>query len=374
MSWNRRLPAIRGKAYFASCSQGPLSQDVMKAIKRYEDSILRWGNPWDEWMEEVYKASDIFADIVGAGRDEVCPHYSASSALISLLSAFKPDKRDKIVTTDLDYPTVGVTLAGMKRMGFDVVTLRSREGCIGLEQYEEAVDERTLMVAVFHVSALNGFRQDIKAISEICRRKGAYLLVDAYQSVGAVPIDVDRMGIDFLVAGTTKFLLGIPGAGFLYARREHAEGLEPTAVSWFSQKDPFLFGREEMDFRDGAKRFEMGTWSVVSMYAAAAGMSIIKSLGVTSIWEKIIRSRDYLRDRLVEEGFELYSPPDQTLGPTISLYVGEKAHRLEAYLKRRRVIASARGPGLRFAHHFFNTRDDCERAVEALSRAVKRLP
>jgi selenocysteine lyase/cysteine desulfurase len=149
--------------------------------------------------------------------------------------------------------------------------------------------------------------------------------------------------------------------------------LEPTAVSWFSQKDPFLFGREEMDYRDGAKRFEMGTWSVVSMYAAAAGMSIIKKLGVSSIWEKVCRTRDYLRDRLVEEGFELYSPVDQPLGPTISLYVGEKSHQLEAYLKRRRVVASARGRGLRFAHHFFNTRDDCEKAVEALTKASKQL-
>jgi len=366
MNWRKRFPAIRGKAYFASCSQGPLSLDVMKAIKKYEGSIIRWGNPWDEWMEEVYRASDIFGEIIGARNDEICPHYSASSALISLLSAFKPGKRNKIVTTELDYPTVSVPLIGLKKIGFEVITLRSENGYIDLKQYEEAVDDRTLLAAVFHVSALNGFRQDIKSISEVCHDRGAYLLVDAYQSVGAVPIDVNKMEIDFLIAGTTKFLLGIPGAAFLYIRREHIEKLEPIAVSWFSQRDPFLFGREVMDYRLDAKRFEMGTWSVVSMYAAAAGMSIIKKFGINSIWEKICKTRDYLIDRLLEEGFKLYSPVEEELGPTISLYVGEKSHQFESSLKRRKVITSARGPGLRLAHHFFNTKDDCEKAVETL--------
>jgi selenocysteine lyase/cysteine desulfurase len=371
MKWDRRFPSIRGKAYYASCSQGPLSLDVIKAMGRYQESIIKRGNPWEEWMEEVYRASDLFAEIIGAKHGEVCPHYSASSALISLLSAFRPEERRKIVTTDLDYPTLGVALQGARLNGFEVVTLKSMDGVIELDQYEKAVDEKTLMLATFQVSALNGLRQDIRALSEICRSKGAHLLIDAYQGVGAVPIDVEKDGVDFLVAGTTKFLLGIPGAGFLYVRDELAETLEPSAVSWFSQRDPFLFGRERMDYRPGAKRFEMGTWSVVSMYAAAAGMSIIKQLGVGRIWEHVNRMRDRFRDEALARGFELYSPLESPLGPTISLHLGGRSHDIEIWMRRRRVITSARGPGLRFAHHIFNTKTDVERALETLGKALK---
>ncbi len=371
MRWDRRFPSIRGKAYYASCSQGPLSLDVVKAIRRYQESIIKWGNPWDEWMEEVYRASALFAEIIGARDGEVCPHYSASSGLISLLSSFKPVGRRKIVTTDLDYPTLGVTLQGARLNGFEVVTVRSTGGIVELDQYEKAVDENTLMLATFQVSALNGFRQDVEALSEICHRRGALLLIDAYQGVGVVPIDVEREGVDFLVAGTTKFLLGIPGAGFLYVRDGLADSLEPSAVSWFSQRDPFLFGPEKMDYRPGARRFEMGTWSVVSMYAAAAGMSIIREIGVEKIWNHVNRMRDFFRDEALSRGFEPYSPVEKPLGPTFSIHVGGRSHEIEKWMRRRRVITSARGPGLRFAHHFFNTRADAEKALDTLEKVLK---
>ncbi|MEM4716975.1 MAG: aminotransferase class V-fold PLP-dependent enzyme [Candidatus Caldarchaeum sp.] len=373
MNWSRRLPSIHGKAYFASCSQGPMSLDVMKAIKRYEMSIVKHGNPWEEWVAEVYRASDLFADLIGAARDEVCPHYSASSALISLLSAFKPGKRDKIITTELDYPTVGVTLQGLRSYGFRVETLRSQDGMIGLDEFEKAVDDRTLMVATFQVSALNGFRQDLRSLSKICHGNGSYLLADAYQGIGVVPLDVSKDGVDFLVAGTTKFLLGIPGAAFLYVRKELIDDLKPSAVSWFSQRDPFLFGREQMDYRPDAKRFEMGTWSVVSMYAAAAGMSIIHEVGVDKIWERVSKLRDYFRDEALAAGLEPLSPVEKPLGPTISMHVGPKSHDVELAMRRRRVITSARGPGLRFAHHFFNNKADVDEALETLSKVLKHV-
>jgi selenocysteine lyase/cysteine desulfurase len=371
MKWDKRFPSIRGKVYYASCSQGPLSIDVINAIKRYQQSIIKSGNPWEEWMDEVYRASDLFADIIGAKHEEVCPHYSASSALISLLSAFKPTGRRKIITTDLDYPTLGVTLLGARNNGFEVVVLKSRSGIIDLDQYQKAVDDKTLMLATFQVSALNGLRQDIRALSEICQSKGAFLLVDAYQGVGAVPIDVKKDQVDFLVAGTTKFLLGIPGAGFLYVKDELADKLEPSAVSWFSQKDPFLFGRDKMDYRPGARRFEMGTWSVVSMYAAAAGMAIIKKLGVERIWKHVERIRNHFVNKALSLGFEPYSPLEKTLGPTVSLHIGDRAHDVEIWLRQHKVITSARGPGLRFAHHFFNTKDDVEKALTMLRKALK---
>lgn len=372
MDWGKRFPSLRRNLYFASCSQGPMSVDVLEAVKSYLSSIVEEGNPWDEWMKTVYEAAACFGEIVQANEEEICPHYSASSALISLISSFTPGRRNKVVTTELDYPSIGVPLAALKKRGFDVEIIRAEQGLVDVEKFRKKVDEKTLLVATFHVSALNGYMQDVKALSEICEAKGAYFLLDAYQSIGAVPIDVKKMGVDFLVAGTTKFLLGIPGAGFLYARKDIFDDLEPTAVSWFSQRDPFLFGPEDLDYRDDAKRFEMGTWSVVSMYAARAGMRLIMRVGVDSIWRRIMKTRNYFVEEVEDAGFQMFSPDLEKIGPTVSLFFGQDSSTVERRLRSKRVIVSARGPGVRFAHHFFNNREQVDRVVEILRKHFRR--
>lgn len=350
-----------------------MSVDVIHALKKYQQSLLKQGNPWEEWAAEVYKACELFSKIIGAKPEEICPHYSASSALISLLSSFRPNGRKKIVTTDLDYPTIGVTLNGLKEYGFEVEIIKNQEGVIDVNEYRKAVDSDTLLVATFHVSALNGFRQNVKEISEICRGEGAYFLIDVYQSIGVEPVDVRKMDVDFLVAGATKFLLGLPGAGFLYVKQEVVDSLRPSAVSWFSQKDPFRFGPEKMDYRKDAKRFEMGTWSVPSMYAAAAGINIIAEIGVNKIYQHVEKIKKHFINLIYDQGFEFFSPIDESVGPTLSVLIGSKSHEVELLMRRRKVITSARGPGLRFAHHFFNSRQDVQKAVGQLSKVLKNL-
>ncbi len=371
--WSSRFPGINNKAYFASCSQGPLSKDVINALREYERSILQLGNPWEIWMERIYGAAALFGALVNAKPEEICPHASATTALIALLSSLpKKNGRRKIITTDLDYPTVGVSVLAAEKWGFKVEVLKNVEGEIPLELYEKKVDDETLLVATFHVSALNGFRQDLKEISRICHDKGCYFMVDAYQSLGAVPLDVKHIEADFLISGATKFLLGIPGAAFLYVRNELIQELEPAAAGWLSQQNPVLFGREQLDYRNDAKRFEHGTWSVASMYAAYAGMKIIKEIGVNAIWERIQKTRNYFISEASSYGFEFLSRLDLPLGPTISLYFGEKSHEVEIALRKRKVITAARGSGVRFAHHFFNTKKDVDRALETLEIIKKR--
>ncbi|MDW8063605.1 MAG: aminotransferase class V-fold PLP-dependent enzyme [Candidatus Caldarchaeum sp.] len=350
-----------------------MSVDVIQNLRKYEQTLIQRGNPWKEWTAEVYKACDIFAKIIGAKSDEICPHYSASSALISLVSSFKPNGRKKIVTTDLDYPSMGVVLTGLKAHGFEVEIIKHRDGVIYPDDYRRVVDSKTLLVAIFHVSALNGFKQQVEEIVETCRNKGAYLLLDVYQSVGVVPVDVRQMDVDFVVAGATKFLLGLPGSGFLYVKRELVDELRPTAVSWFSQKDPFLFGPEKMNYRDDAKRFEMGTWSVPSMYAAVAGLNIISKIGINRIYDQVEKLKKHFINEANKQGLRFFSPIDEPLGPTLSVWVGNNSHTVELMMRQRKIITSARGPGLRFAHHFFNNRADVEKGVEQLGKVLKRF-
>jgi selenocysteine lyase/cysteine desulfurase len=328
------------------------------------------GNPWDDWMEVVDDGTRLFARLIRAKKDEVCPTYAVSAALSSVMSCLDFSNRNKIVVTDIDFPATTSVMVAQARRGCRIETIPSRNGMVALEAYEKAIDEKTLMVLVNQVSSLNGFRQDTKAIAELAHAKGAMVFVDAYQTAGNSVIDIRKVDADFLAAGTQKYLLGIPGSAFLYVREDLIQSLEPTFTGWFSQKDPYQFGRTRPQYVEDANRFQIGTWSVASHYAARAGMKIILEVGDQAIQEHISKLTGYLLERLPGEGLSpLNEFSDKQRGAFVSVIVPEP-HELEEKLRERRVHTSARREGLRLAFHFFNKTSDADAALDAIKRVI----
>ena len=168
----------------ANCSQGPLSIDVEKALGDYMHGWLERGNPWDEWMDAVGDATSTFAQLVHVKKEEVCPTYSVSTALSSVMSALEFSKRNKIVISQLDFPATTAVIVAQARRGCQIQTVVEKNGMTTLDDYEKAIDDQTLLVVVNEVCSLNGFRQDAKAIAEIAHKKGALVFVDSYQTAG----------------------------------------------------------------------------------------------------------------------------------------------------------------------------------------------
>lgn len=369
--WSRRFPGIRNRTYLANCSQGPLSIDVKRALNEYVKGWLEKGNPWEDWMSVVSEASALFARLIRAKKSEVGPTFSASSGVSTLMSCLDFNERNKIVVTDLDFPATTTVMVAQIRRGAEIQTIESHDGSVDVADFEEAVDDKTNLVVVAHASSLNGFKMDPKHIADIAHEHGAKVLVDAYQTAGNSVIDVAKMGADFLVAGTQKYLLGIPGSAFLYAKEEYIPLLEPTSTGWFSQKDPFMFGRRKAEFADDANRFQIGTWGVSSHYAARAGIKIILEVGDRKTEQHVSKLTKYTLKRLEESGFEpLNAFEDRERGALVSIRL-PNAHVVEELLRKRRVITSARGPGLRFAYHFFNSEDDVDAGLANLKRITK---
>jgi selenocysteine lyase/cysteine desulfurase len=221
-----------------------------------------------------------------------------------------------------------------------------------------------------HGYYLNGFTQNLLALATRAHDSGALCYVDAYQTLGTMPVDVRATGVDFLACGNLKFLMGVPGVAFLYVRRELIPRLEPAVTGWFGRVDPFAFEPKQLDWSATASRFDTGTPPIINVYVARAGMEIINSIGAANIrdWLEVLGQR--LIDGGRARGLELHGTPDISRKTATTAFIVPQSHAVEVEMRSRGVLPSARGPVIRLAPHFYNTLDDVDNALDVLASVV----
>ena len=269
--------------------------------------------------------------------------------------------------TEAEFPTIGHVWLAQERRGATVTWARLRDGAIPRDEYDRLVDDRTAIVSVSHGYYLNGSMQDIGALATSVHAQGALLYVDGYQTLGTVPVDVRAADVDFLAAGNLKFLMGVPGIAFLYVRRQLIDTLRPTVTGWFGRANPFAFDAKTLDWSSTAARFDAGTPPVINAYIARAGMQLINTVGVPSIraWLEVLGQR--LIDGGSERGLALHGTTDMRRKTATTAFVVADSHAVEAAMRARGVLPSARGPVIRLSPHFYSTTDDVDTALDLLA-------
>ena len=371
--WRREFPALTQMVHLANCSHGPQSLRVRRAIEGYLDSWRERGMDWGAWMSEVAAARAAFARLIGAEPSDVAISTSASAAVASVASALDPSvPRGRVLTTEAEFPTVAHVWLAHRKYGLQVDFVPVRDGRIEIEDYDRRLDERTALVSATHVYYRNGFKQDLAAIARMAHERGAWILVDAYQSLGTCELDVQKLDIDILVGGALKYLLGLPGIAFLYVRSELIERLEPALTGWFGRRDPFAFDAGTLDWASQARRLETGTPPIFAAVAARAGIELILEARPGRIARRIDGLSRHAIGSAAGHGLEYVGPADPAArGATIALSVPDP-HGLEADLRERDVITSARGDVIRLAPHFFNSLEDMDRALGSIDEIIKR--
>jgi len=329
---------------------------------------------WGGWMEEIERCRGVFASLIGAEPDEIAITTSVSAATSAVASALDfRGKRNRVLASGAEFPTVGHVWKAQERLGAVVDWVPVRDERMIAGDYSGYIDERTAMVSAAHAWYQNGSLQDVGEIGRVAHENGALIFVDAYQSVGNVPIDVKKMDVDFLAGGALKYLLGLPGIAFLYVKRSVAETLEPGVTGWFGRIDPFSFDAAHLDWAPAARRFDTGTPPIFNAYVARAGMEMIAEIGTTAIREWILQLSGRLVERAHECGLEIHGPeaPELRSASTAIRCGALDSHDVEVKLRERGVLASARGPVIRMAPHFYNTLDEIDSAVNTLADILK---
>ncbi len=372
ISWARarsRFPVLERKTYLNNWSYGAMATDVMDALKRYIDDRMNKGCDWNYWVERNEAVRSSVAQLLGAQPDEVAVTTSASAGINSLASALNFDgPRNKVVISDFEFPTNAQIWYAQELRGARVVRVAEIDGDIPVEKFAEAIDEETQIVVITQVCFRNGAKLDVPAIAEIARRKGARILMDGYQGLGTTNFNVADAGVDFVVGGMVKYLLGTAGIGFLYVRESLIETLVPTVTGWFAAQDIFAMDTTRYNPSPTARRFEAGTPPVVNTYAAEAGLAVLQEQGLTAIERRIGELTAAIKEAAREAGYSLATPEDPARhGPMIAIRAVDDA-ALVASLEAEGIVTSCRDGNLRVSPHFYNNEQDIDVLFSALKQ------
>ncbi|MEM7116800.1 MAG: aminotransferase class V-fold PLP-dependent enzyme [Chloroflexota bacterium] len=369
MSIRERFPIFKKKVYMNSCSQGALSLDVKKAYAQY---LLDWeemGSPWELWVDKLEAARQAFAGLIGAEANEIAVMHSVSNAVAGLAGALDYENgRNKIVVSDFDFPTVPQIWHANERHGWQVVHVPAAGNRVLTQAFIDAIDERTKLVAMSHVCFRNGSKVDVAAVVEAAHAKGALVLLDAYQSLGTMPLDVKKLKLDFLVGGTLKYLLGASGMAYLYVRKGLLSEVDPTAVGWFGQANIFAMDVYRHDPSPTARKFEGGSPPVPNLYAAVAGIKLIQTIGLERIEAHIREVTGAIKAGAMKRGFNMASPVDPDKHGAMVSIRSHKVDLLVKWLEADDIIVSSRDNNLRISPHFYNNLDDVNKLMDALTK------
>jgi selenocysteine lyase/cysteine desulfurase len=369
-----RFLIFRRLVYINSCSQGALSDDVRGAYEAYLRDWDERGAPWDYWVERTEAARTSFAGLVNADRDEVAVTTSLSAALSSLATGLRFGRRSTIVTTDLEFPTVGQIWHAQEARGARVVHVRSGDGGVpSLDAFRRVIDDDTLLVSLTHVSYRTGALLDVAPIVRLARERGALVLLDSYQSAGSLPIDVREFDVDFLAAGTVKYLLGSAGLAFLYARRETIARIWPTATGWFADRDIFAMDIWDYSPDATARRFQYGTPPIPAIYAGIAGMELLRAIGVADTRAHVNDLNHRLLEGLDDLRATVVTPRKRDRRGALICGRSTNAPALVEALRREGIVTSERDGNLRVSAHAYNAVEDVDAVLAALARSRRLL-
>ena len=365
--YRERFPILAETTYLINHSLGAMPAGAEDRVLEYaREWKTRGVRAWEEgWWEMPLTVGDQVGRLIGAPPGTVSMHQNVTLAEAVVLSCFAFDgERRRIVYEEGNFPSVRYLYQAAR--GAEVVVAPDDQGVV------EAIDERTLLVPVTHVLFKTGRIQDVEAIVARAHEVGALVVLDAYQSVGTVPLDVTALGVDFAVGGSVKWLCGGPGAAWLYVNRELVETLEPALTGWQAHAQPFAFD-PEMEYAAGAARFLTGTPNVPALYAATAGYDLIEEVGVERIRARSTEQTTLLIELLEEAGFEPGSPREpERRGGTVVVKTPD-FEAVNAELARRGIIVDSRPEtGLRLGPHFYNTDDELRFAVEQIAEISRR--
>lgn len=365
-----RFPIVHQVAYANSCSQGALSVEVRAAYERYLSDWDEKGAPWNLWIEQAEGVRARFARLINASTDEIAVTTSVSAGVSSLLSGLRhPEGRNKIVISDFEFPTIGQITHAQELVGKKVHHVAAAsDATIPLDRLAETIDDETALVAITYVSFRNGTKTDIAEVIRIAHDAGALVLVDAFQAVGAIPIDVRELDVDFLAGGTLKYLLGSAGLGFLYCREDLLPQIIPTQTGWFADEDIFEMDVFDYSPSSTARKFESGTPPIPNIYAGIAGMDLMDEIGVAATERHVVRLADLLIDGLDRIGAKMVTPHDPAKrGPMIAVATTDESAMVGA-LAEDHVLTTARDGNVRLSLHAYNSEEDIAAMVAGLEK------
>ena len=376
LSWRREFPIVETCTYLVSHSLGAMPRRTADYLQRFADEWSSRGvRAWHEgWWEVGRTTGDLLAPVLGVSAGTISMHQNVTVAMAIIASCHTYEgARNRIVMTDLEFPSNMYLFEGFRRYGANIVYVKSSDAIrTNLDALLDAIDERTVLVPLSYVLFKSAYIQKAAAVIEKAHRAGARVILDVYQAAGTVPLEIETLQADYAVGGSVKWLCGGPGAGYLYVRPDLAREVQPGIVGWAAHAHPFDFATGRIEYAGAPERFQSGTPNVPSLYSARAGYEIVREIGVPAIREKSLRLTRHLMHLATAAGFRINTPEaDEERGGSVIVDVPDGRAVADELIRRDVIIDYRPGAGIRMAPHFYNTLEEIEHAMDTLTSIVQ---
>jgi len=354
LRYRTEFPILEHTNYMISNSLGAMPRNVFTALHGYADIWAKRGvRAWEEnwWMLPLEVGNEIGA-LMHAPKDSVSVHQNVTTCQAVVASCFDfSGKRNKVVYSDLNFPSVMYFWEAQRQLGARVHMVKTDDGIhVPTDRMLDAIDDETLLVPISHVIFRSSYIQDARAIIEKAHKVGALVVLDTFQSLGSVPVDVQALDVDFCCGGVLKWLCGGPGVGYLYVRPDLGKKLEPRITGWFAHENAFDFATGPIRYADPPFRFMNGTSHIPALEACRPGLQIITEVGVENIREK----SKCLTARLIQladhHGWRVNTPRDpEQRGGTVSIDMPDAQAVCRELIAREVLVDFRPKAGVRFS-------------------------
>ncbi len=332
------------------------------------------------------------AKLINAAEEDIALVESTTHGLNLVANSLSLQRGDRVILCDLEFLEVAVPWVQKRdEIGIEIDTVPNRDGRILIEDIEAAITPRTRVIAISSVQWSNGFRCDLDALSRLCRERRVFLIVDAVQQIGAIPLDVQKTPVDAIACGGHKWLMSPFGCGFLYLSKNFREQLKPPLAGYLSVADPeggwgeyfrtpAIKPVRDYEFVQGARRWETGgTANYPGAIGLAEAVGLINDIGIDHVGRHVLSLTDYLIDALHGLNVRVVTPEErQHRSSIVTFTLGslEDNIALTDFLQTQRVLVSIRYTshvgGVRVSCHLFNSTSDLDRLIELVASFVSK--
>ena len=377
LRYRSQFPSLERSTYLISNSLGAMPQGVYEAMKGYADIWATRGvRAWEErWWMLAAQVGDEIGALMNAPQGSVSTHQNVTTCQAVVASCFDfSGQRNKVVYSDLNFPSVMYFWEAQQAYGARVHMIQTDDGItVPIDRLLDAIDEQTLLVPVSHVIFRSAYIQDAKAIIEKAHKVGAYVVLDTFQSLGTVPVDVQALNVDFACGGVLKWLCGGPGVAYLYVRPDLGKKLQPKFTGWFAHQNPFAFETGPTRYGEPPYRFMNGTSHIPALEAARPGLKIIAEVGIERVREKSKRQTSRLIELASGHGWRVNSPRRaENRGGTVSIDMPDAEEVCRELLKRDILVDYRPKAGVRMAPHFYTKDEELETAIATVEEILKQ--
>jgi selenocysteine lyase/cysteine desulfurase len=359
-----------GIIYFNHASTAPISIKVKERIEyflreRSEEKI----DDYYAFKDVADETKEMIGEMINCSADRIAFLDNTTNGIIWLANGIDWKRGDRIILNDVEFPANVYPFLQLKEKGVEIDFIQANNGIVTAEEVIEAIKPETKLISISFVQFLSGYRVNLEKIGKVCKDKGIIFLVDSIQGLGAFRLDIEKCSIDFLANGTQKWLFGLQGLAFIYVRKELQEKMKSAPIGWLAVRDAWDLLSFNLTTKETAERFQPGTLNNLGIYAFNSSMRLLNEFGFNQIEKQVLSNTKYFIDELAKVGYEspLLFLPEEYLAGIVS-FKNKNAQKIFDHLSQKKIICSLREGYIRFAPHFYNTKQEINTVIDEMKK------